>query len=197
MSDLLLPPSLSDMTPETTCCFTGHRQIPSGLHDDVVRQTEHAVRLLIRTGYRCFLCGGALGYDMLAGQVVIRAAASHPEVRLVLALPCRDQTEKWLRAPGVSVDVLREYQRLKSEAFCVLYITDFYRDGCMKERNQFMVDHSSFCVAYYNGVPRSGTGQTFRMAERAGLRIYNVYSVLSGFTGSTGGEENGSSDSLQ
>ena len=169
---------LPSMSRENTCCFTGHRAIPDGLHSRIVEQTEHAVRILVRAGYRFFLCGGALGFDMLAEQVILRAASSSDSVHLVLALPCRDQTERWLE--NGSLEPIREYQRIKSAASAVVYISDFYHDGCMAERNRYMVDHASFCVAYYRGGVRSGTGQTFRMAQKAGLRIYNLHDVICG-----------------
>ena len=73
------------------------------------------------------------------------------------------------------LDELRRYQQIKGRAEAIVYLSDFYTDTCMRERNQFMVDHSSCCVAYYNGFPRSGAGQTVRMAKKAGIPVKNVY----------------------
>ena len=171
--------SLPDgMTRLNSCCFTGHRTIPADKLPDVTDKLRHAVRLLASCGFTYFICGGALGFDMLAEQVILEEAASNGNIKLVLALPCRDQTGKWLKTGKNGTDLLREYMRIKAEAYSVIYVTDFYTDGCMRERNQFMVDNSSFCVAYYNGSVRSGAGQTFRMAVRGGLKLYNISDVI-------------------
>ena len=171
--------SLPDgMTRINSCCFTGHRTIPEDQLAAVTEKLHHAVRLLSSCGFLYFICGGALGFDMLAEQVLIEEAERNENIHLVLALPCRDQTGKWLKTGRNGTEILREYMRIKASASAVCYVTDFYTDGCMKERNRFMVDNSSFCVAYYNGSVRSGAGQTFRMAKKSGLKIYNIYDAL-------------------
>ena len=161
---------------EATCCFTGHRRLPAERIARIEEKTAHVMDVLIRAGYRWFVAGGALGYDMLAEQIVADKRRENPEIRLILALPCRDQTGAWLRLPrDRRNECIREYQRLKGLADQILYVNDFYFDGCMRERNRFMVDHSSFCVACFNGSLKSGAGQTVRMARRAGIRIYNCW----------------------
>ena len=138
------------------------------------------IDVLSSAGYRYFLCGGALGFDTLAERLVIEARKANPALSLILALPCRDQTGNWLKLPKeTSRDALREYQELKGLADGIVYVNDFYFEGCMKERNRYMVEHSSFLVAYYDGSFKSGAGQTVRMAKRAGLGIYNVREALS------------------
>ena len=52
--------------------------------------------------------------------------------------------------------------------------SEHYFDGCMKLRNQRLVDLTDVCVCYYSGKQRSGTGQTVRMAERQGKVIVNL-----------------------
>lgn len=184
--DQILPP---DMLPANTCCFTGHRKLPSDRMDDIKNKLRHSIRILSSSGFRYYICGGALGFDMLTEQVLLDEAKTDNRIHLILALPCRDQTNKWL-SPRVSdagiscstdsgnVGILREYMAIKAAASAVYYVNDFYTDECMKERNRFMVDKSSFCVAYYNGSVRSGSGQTFRMAQKAGLKIYNIADTL-------------------
>ena len=168
--------SLPGTLRSATCCFTGHRFIPPEKLDHVRRKTSHVLDVLIGAGYCWFLAGGALGYDMLAERIVADKRTEHPEIRLILALPCRDQTGAWLRLPRDERSAaLREYQRLKGLADGICYVSDFYYEGCMKERNRFMIDRSSFCVACYDGRMKSGAGQTWRMAVRAGLKIYNTW----------------------
>ncbi len=168
------PPLPPDMERANTCCFTGHRHLPPDQLTAIVSDVESVLRELVGAGYRYFLCGGALGFDMLAEEILLRAAKYNPAIQLILALPCRNQTEVWTKR-GDHLDELRRYQQIKGKASAIVYLSDFYTPTCMKERNQFMVDHASCCIAYYNGTPRSGAGQTVRMAEKAGIPIKNVY----------------------
>ena len=48
---------------EKTCCFTGHRDIPSGAYQRIFKKTEEMVESLIQKGYLYFGAGGALGFD--------------------------------------------------------------------------------------------------------------------------------------
>ena len=51
---------------EKTCCFTGHRDIPSGAYQLIFKKTEEMVESLIQKGYLYFGAGGALGFDTIA-----------------------------------------------------------------------------------------------------------------------------------
>lgn len=163
----------TDMSRSNSCCFTGHRIIPKEKYSEVAAETERAVRILAEAGYRYFICGGALGYDTLAAQTVLKVAQDHP-ISLFLALPCRNQTEKWMHIKG-GEEAVREYSRLKGFAAGIHYVRDFYEEGCMRERNVWMVEHSSFCIAFYNGSHKSGAGQTYRLAKESGVAVFNVF----------------------
>ncbi|MGN1345331.1 MAG: SLOG family protein [Eubacteriales bacterium] len=162
---------------EQTCCFTGHRVLAAQVRADLTAAVDRRIKELYDAGYRYFMAGGALGFDMLAETEVLRAIRFDREIKLILALPCRDQTSKWERVPDYMAH-LRKYKQILGQADYVLYISDFYHETCMMERNRFMVDHSSACIAYYRGAAHSGTGQTFRMAAADGLKLYNVWDDL-------------------
>jgi uncharacterized phage-like protein YoqJ len=89
------------------------------------------------------------------------------DVRLIFALPCCNQDEKW-------TDRQKQlYRSLLREADAVHYVSEEYTPDCMKERNYYMVDNSAFCIcAFLRDI--SGTGQTVRYAEKQGLQIINV-----------------------
>ena len=157
-----------------TCCFTGHRRIAAHLRDDIIAAVDYRIQQLYYAGYRYFMAGGALGFDMLAETEVLRAARFDKDIKLILALPCRDQTAHWDGMPGY-MEHLRRYKALLGRADYVVYLSDFYTDTCMQERNRFMVEHSSACIAYYSGYFRSGAGQTYRMALADGLDICNIW----------------------
>ena len=56
---------------EKTCCFTGHRKIPSDRYELVAKRLKDEVEELIKQGYTYFGAGGALGFDTLAAQTVL------------------------------------------------------------------------------------------------------------------------------
>ena len=82
--------------------------------------------------------------------------------RLLLFLPCRDQTRGWpSKDAAVYVDIL-------AQADAVSYVADRYRPGCMQERNRRLVDESSWCVSWLTR-QAGGTAYTVRYARRQGL----------------------------
>lgn len=152
-----------------TVCFTGHRTLPTG--DDLKRlmgAVDAMIAAAYSRGYRVFITGGAVGFDTLAACRVIVAQKRLPDIKLRLALPCRNQTERWTRTEDLAL-----YKRIMASAERVDYITDFYNDTCMLERNRFMVDRSALCIAYCTKA-KGGSAYTVKYAEREGLGIINV-----------------------
>ena len=153
-----------------TCFFTGHRSIPMPMISEVTRLTRKQIYLHASNGYVNFLCGGAVGFDTIAAVQVLRVKAGGAPIHLTLALPCRDQTALWK-----DTELLRLYQRIKGSADEIIYVSDLFHEGCMRERNQFMVDSSSACIAYFNGSRQGGTAQTVRMAEKKNIPVVNIF----------------------
>ena len=77
-----------------TCCFTGHRVIPNSEIEQLTNRLSLEIINLIKRGYRYFGSGGALGFDMLAAEVVLSLKATYPHINLILVLPCRDQAKR-------------------------------------------------------------------------------------------------------
>ena len=81
-----------------SCCFTGHRQIASDDFLVLQKRLQKAIKYFIKQDVTDFYAGGALGFDTLAAQAVLKARRFHPQVRLILALPCHDQDARWKEA---------------------------------------------------------------------------------------------------
>ena len=150
---------------EKTCCFTGHRDIPRAVYSSLSRELDAVVRALIGKGVRFFGAGGALGFDMLAAETVLRLRQIYPQIRLILVLPCRDQTQGWRQE-----DVAR-YEGIKEQADKVVYTSERYTPGCMHRRNRHLVEHSSVCVAYCIR-SSGGSAYTVEYARQHGLRVF-------------------------
>lgn len=160
-----------------TCCFTGHRTVPKRHLRAVTEAIEYHVRDLRDRGFTRFIAGGALGFDTIAAETVLAMAEHDPGIRLILAIPCINQTEKWSNLPN-GLELLRTYKDILGRAHEVIYVSErTYFDGCMKKRNQYMVDSSSACIAYWNG-SRGGTSQTVRLAGKSGLEVINIFEEI-------------------
>ena len=101
---------MSESLREKTCCFTGHRVIPARSLPALAKELEQTLRRLIGAGVRYFGAGGALGFDTLAAETVLRLKGEYPGIRLILVLPCRDQTRGWREAD------VRRYRDILSRA---------------------------------------------------------------------------------
>ena len=150
-----------------TCCFTGHRFLPENEKEKISLALESTVLSLIHSGYRYFGAGGALGFDTLAAQTVLRLRQSYPDIRLILVLPCVSQADKW---PPADVAV---YQEIMGQANKIVYTSHEYTAGCMFKRNRHLVDHSSVCICYLEK-STGGTAYTVDYARKRGLKIINL-----------------------
>lgn len=154
-------------------CFTGHRYVKESPELD--SSLRGLLIELIDDGADVFYAGGAVGWDMLSAWTVIALRERYPQTRLHIILPCpeEDLTAKW------SENDKMELMSLLSAADMVERCSEHYYDGCMKVRNQRLVDLSDVCVCYYNqNDKRSGTGQTVRMAQKKNIRIINMLELL-------------------
>ena len=152
---------------EQTCCFTGHRRIPTEEQAAITGRLERVIVSLYHQGIRYYGAGGALGFDTLAAQTVIHLRKSCPGMKLILVLPCLTQTRGW-RPEDVA-----EYERIKSQADKVVYTSQQYTPGCMHKRNRHLVDNSSVCICYLTK-DSGGTAYTVDYAKNKGLKIINL-----------------------
>ena len=152
------------------CCFTGHRKIPENELSNLHKRLQKTVKGLLKQGVTTFYTGGALGFDTLAAQAVLNARRFHPQVKLILALPCRDQAGRWEERDRLL------YESIKRRADEVVYVSEQYTRGCMFERNRYMIDHSDICVCYCTS-GEGGTAYTVRYAEKKEIPIVNLAGV--------------------
>lgn len=153
-----------------SCFFTGHRKIK--ITYKLYIKLINTLETLIEIGIVDFYAGGAIGFDSLAELCVLQLKDKYPHIKLHLILPCKKecQTYKW------SIKEKKTYDEIFERADDIEYITDKYFDGCMKLRNQKLVDYAECCVCYYNkNHIASGTGQTIRMAVKKGILIINLF----------------------
>lgn len=150
-----------------TCCFTGHRSLSD---KEKLKMAVHLRRVIeeqIKAGIVFYGAGGALGFDSLADQTVLEMKKEHPQLRLILVLPCKDQTRRWC-SEDIAV-----YEDIKCRSDKVVYVSREYTPDCMHKRNRHLVDHSGTCICYLTR-SAGGTAYTVDYARKKGLRIINV-----------------------
>lgn len=152
---------------DKTVCFTGHRQIPDGEKEALRARLDAVIEGLIAQGFDRFAAGGALGFDTMAEQAVLRAREKHPHIRLVLILPFPEHGRRW------SEENRRTHDELRARADEVEYAMDHYTRYCMFQRNRRLVECAAVCVAYQTE-DTGGTAYTVKYARSKGLGIINL-----------------------
>lgn len=151
-------------------CFTGHRIIK--VTDSIRKKLRECVKKLINEGAEVFYAGGAVGWDMLCEQTVLKLRNEYPHIKLHIIMPCpaEEQTAEW------SEEDKFEYSKILVEADSREIIARTYTDSCMKLRNQRLADLADCCVCYYNeSIPVCRTAQTVEMAREKGIPVINLY----------------------
>ncbi len=149
-------------------CFSGHRILPNDCIE-IQSSLESAVKELIEQGVVFFGAGGALGFDMLAEEMILKMKEQYPQIRLVLVLPCPpvQQTLKWNDSQR------KRYNDILERADKVRILSAEYTQNCMLDRNRHLVDNSGHLVCYLRN-NRGGTFYTARYAEQKGLNILRI-----------------------
>lgn len=152
---------------EQCCCFTGHRFISAEHRPQISKNLPAMIQELAELGVTDFIAGGALGFDTLAARAVLDERVKNPDIRLILALPCRNQYKRWNK------NDTKTYLDICDAADKIFYISDDYYNGCMQKRNRVMADNSSHCI-FYMRTPRGGTAYTVKYALSCELEMHNV-----------------------
>ena len=168
------------MTPEPTCCFTGHRpsRLPWGYDEADPRclalkaRLAEAVSDAYDRGFRHFICGMAQGADLYFCEAVLALRQLHPEVTVEAAVPFTGQADHWPRADRA------RWASLLDQCNYETMVQHHYTSGCMARRNRYMVDKSGLLIAVYDRDPKGGTMSTLLYAQRRGLRT-EVLDVVS------------------
>ncbi len=152
------------------CCFTGHRKIEDNEIIRLPSALDATIDGLYERGVREFRAGGAIGFDTLAALKVIAYRKNHPDVRLHLILPCRDQDSRWGNYDKST------YRYILECADSVIYMENEYTPSCMHKRNRALVRGADICVAYLNKAD-GGSAYTVDLARRSGIEIINLGST--------------------
>lgn len=151
-------------------CFTGHRpeKLPDGNLLHLLQSllfTE--VRAAVSQGADTFYCGMARGADLWAADAILYFKQQNPGLRLICAVPFPEHGK------GLRGEERYHYLSILHAADDVVCVSPVYSCDCYRKRNAYMIGHSRRLIALVADM-QSGTGQTIRMAERAGLEIRRI-----------------------
>ena len=82
------------------------------------------------------------GFDTLAAETVLELKKDYSQIKLLLLLPCFEQTRGW-EGNGIYI-----YNEIKVRSNKVVYTSDYYFYGCVHVRNRYLVDNSQYCIYY-------------------------------------------------
>ena len=82
---------LNNLLSSNVCCFTGYRpqKCPWGFNEKderfikVKEETRRAIKNAISIGYNTFLCGMAIGFDMMCAEIVLELKKNDKNIRLI------------------------------------------------------------------------------------------------------------------
>jgi len=146
-----------------TLCFTGHRTY-RGEAADALRA---AIGDYCDRGFRTFLSGMAVGFDLAAAEAVLELRAHRPEIRLVAVIPFAGQEARF------PAEARERFRRIAAAADDRIVLAPRYHAGCYAVRNDYLVDRASALLAWYDGSP-GGTRYTVGRALRRGLDAVNL-----------------------
>lgn len=155
-----------------TVCFTGHRpqKLPWKFNEndyrcvDMKNRTKIEIESAIKNGYHTFLCGMALGFDIICAELVLELKKKYPYIKLIGVIPCKNQSDRWTKSQK------ERYKKIVNQLDSVRCIYNKYEGGCMQERNHYMINNSSLVIALFNGL-NGGTKKTIEYAKQQGKKI--------------------------
>ena len=148
-------------------CFSGHRpeKLPTGTALRMLQSLLYSeIRTAILDGADTFYTGTARGVDLWAAEIVLHFRKQYPELKLICVLPYAGQ--------GANLSGTERYRFLTvlHAADGTVCMCEHYQKNCYALRNRYMIRHSRRLIALVADM-HSGTGQTIRMAQAAGLEL--------------------------
>ena len=142
MKQLQLFTTEDNQPPENTrCVFTGHRQLDEDFSKTHLKKT---IERLIGYGVDTFYNGMAVGFDLCAAECVLSLKRKYPHVKLIACIPCYGQEKYFSDADK------KRYVKILKKADEKVTLSDHYFQGCMQQRDKYMVERADCMIAYCN-----------------------------------------------
>jgi uncharacterized phage-like protein YoqJ len=153
-----------------TVAFTGHRR----MNTDITLLKEELTQIIrqqYNNGYRAFITGGAVGFDLLAAEIVLELQQEFSDMQLLIAVPYAGHHIYFRN------ESMQRYTNIADKATTNIILSSYYYDGCFLRRNDYMLANCTLLIAYYDNSKHSdsGTGYTVRRAKANNIPIINLH----------------------
>ena len=163
------------------CCFFGHRKITET--KELRNKLNNRIEALIKDcKVHTFLFGSKSQFDDLCFDIVSKLKEKYPHIQRI-----------YVRSAFADID--KDYTNYLLQRYEDTYYPENIRNSgkaSYVERNQEMINKSSFCIVYYNEnylpsirknsrkdvgfyQPKSGTKIAYDYALKKDLTVYNVF----------------------
>lgn len=159
------------------CCFTGYRptKFPFSVYNTEsikYKKFENAVieeiLKLCHNGCRTFYTGMAMGFDIIAAEIVLLIKNSYnTPIELICVVPFKNQGDSF------SPFWKNKYFKIIENSDSVICLNDEYHKGCYQQRNKYMVENSDYILTWYDG-KSGGTRNTIDYASKIGRFVINA-----------------------
>ena len=139
------------------CVFTGHRDLGEDFSKSRLKKT---IETLIKEGVENFYNGMAIGFDLISAECVLALHKKYPQVKLIACVPCYGQ-EKYF-----SESDKKRYVKILKKADERVILADHYHQGCMQNRDKYMVDRADVMIAYCKKTT-GGAAYTVKLFQKA------------------------------
>ena len=147
-----------------TVAFTGHRHY----NEECTEALWECIRTLYRQGYRTFLSGMAIGFDLAAAEAVVALRGELEGLHLGCLVPFEGMERRF------PTEWRERFERVMREADFTELISEHYSQEVYFRRNDALVERAEVVVAYFTG-ERGGTAYTVRKAIKRRRRLINLY----------------------
>lgn len=91
-------------------------------------------------------CGMAMGFDLIAANELMNQG-----IKVFAVIPFKNQTERWTR------ENKKRYERILKLCTTKTILNEHYREGCLFDRNLWMIKRSQLCISAWDGRTKGGT----------------------------------------
>ena len=139
-----------------TCAFTGHRVLEKDFSE---KKLKNAIKSLLDNEVFTYYNGMAIGFDLLAAEILLSFKDKYPQIKLVACIPCADQNRFY------SIKDKKRYAEILKQADEQVVLSETYTKYCMHKRNRYMCDRAGYLITYCNK-PIGGTAYTVEYFQK-------------------------------
>ena len=147
--------------------FTGHRDVPTEKTEQIRSRLRQVIGELILEGADVFICGGAVGFDMLAEEEILRYRAEGQSFRFFILQFSPDYDRFW------SDEQKERMKDIVSRSDGIRYLFDSYHRGAPLIRDREMASHADVLVCWLEK-ESGGTYETVKYALKSGKKVINL-----------------------